>query len=162
MIQEIAVRMTPKELLEKEIFDTPLIIQPDIARSFDDLYDRWEDVCHLRLVPVKSVDMHNHYHTFDRDQLADQIMTKFATAGDIFIEDNKFPYYLPKDVRQQIIWINNGVLEEMVLHFIENAIWMYNISQYILFERSNKCTTKLVKGTISKVRHIHFWTKIHT
>jgi hypothetical protein len=151
--------MTPKEILEQESFDPPTVIVPGVVNSFEDLLLRLEDIRCLRLVPVKHDDMQALYKKADRAALAHTIIKKFSVAGDIFIADNEYPYFLPKDVRQQIIWINDNVCDDMVLRYIEDVIWMYDVEQYILFERSTKCTSKLIKGTIPQVRHIHFWTK---
>lgn len=157
----LASKMTPKEILSQETFGNPSIIRPDHFKSFDELSLCSQDIRDLKLLPVKDDAMYLYYKQFDREDLANEIKEKFRTKKvDIFIERNKFPYWLPDDVRQEIIWINDNYPEEKVVDFIEKIIEFYAYPDYILFERSSTCAMRLVKGTIPQVRHIHIWTKI--
>lgn len=158
----LLAKMTPKEVLNQEIYENPVIITPMKFQSFEELCSNYENIRDLKLLPVKDNPMYLYYKQFDREELANEIRERFkAKKTNIFIERNKFPYWLPDDVRQEIIWIDDDCPEETVLGFIEQIIWFHKYPDYILFERSNKCLTKLVRGTIPQIRHIHLWTKIY-
>jgi hypothetical protein len=163
---DIISSMTPTEILEQEVLEPPKIITPREFQSFDDLVKFKEDIRQLKLLPVKNDVMYEYYKQFNRDELAEEIIEKFKQYKcDIFSERNKFPYWIPRDVRQDIIWIKENVSDELVINFIHELMLYRRVdlslrSSFILFERSNRCKSKLVKGTIPQVRHIHFWTKL--
>ena len=148
--------LTPPHILNKLEHDNPFIIFPDDFKSFDELLQCREDIRDLRLVPIKSDEMQIKYHSIDKADLLSSI--NFENEDILFMQNN-FPYMLPNDLNQMIIWIKEGTLEEKVIEFIEEKITLYG-EDVILFERPFNIKTKLVKGSFPLVRHIHFWHKL--
>ena len=72
---------------------------------------------------------------------------------------NQFPYLLPEDTSQNIIWIKDGTSEAEVQVFIYNRILEIE-KDIIMFERPFNVKTKMVKGSFPFIRHIHFWYKV--
>jgi len=152
--------LTPNSILEKEIHDTPFIIFPEDFKSFDDLLKVRNDIRDLRLVPIKSDEMQKKYHSFNKEDLLRTI--QFDDSNFLFLE-NSFPYMLPADVSQNIIWIKEGTSQKDILNYIDDKICYFfelnNNFEPILFERPFGIKTKLVKGSFPFIRHIHFWYK---
>jgi hypothetical protein len=148
--------LTPPHILNKLEHDNPFIIFPEDFKSFDELLQCREDIRDLRLVPIKSDEMQIKYHSIDKADLLSSI--NFENEDILFMQNN-FPYLLPNDLNQMIIWIKEGTLEEKVIEFIEEKITLYG-EDVILFERPFNIKTKLVKGSFPLVRHIHFWHKL--
>jgi hypothetical protein len=149
--------LTPPHILNKLEHDNPFIIFPEDFKSFDELLQCREDIRDLRLVPIKSDQMQIKYHSIDKADLLSSI--NFENEDILFMQNN-FPYLLPNDLNQMIIWIKEGTLEEKVIEFIEEKITLYG-EDVILFERPFNIKTKLVKGSFPLVRHIHFWHKLY-
>ena len=147
--------LTSQNILIKEELDKPYLIFIEDFKSFDDLLKVRELIRDLRLVPIKSDEMHIKYHATDKEELMASI--DFSNNNVIFME-NKFPYMLPEDVSQNIIWIKDGTKQSEVLYFIYNKIMEYGL-EVILFERPNNIKTPLVKGSFPYIRHIHFWCR---
>lgn len=151
MIQEL---LTPSHLLQKEEHDKPYIIFPQDFKSFEELLKVKDLIRELKLVPIKSDKMQEYYHSFNKDQLINQII--FDTSNILYLENN-FPYLLPEDVSQNIIWIKENTSDNEVFSFIEDKI--SKLGEIILFERSPLIKTKLVKSSFPHIRHIHLWHK---
>jgi len=149
--------LTPPHILNKLEHDNPFIIFPEDFKSFNELLQCREDIRDLRLVPIKSDEMQIKYHSIDKADLLSSI--NFENEDILFMQNN-FPYMLPNDLNQMIIWIKEGTLEEKVIEFIEEKITLYG-EDVILFERPFNIKTKLVKGSFPLVRHIHFWHKLY-
>ena len=147
--------LTPNHVLNKEHYEKPAIIFPNDFKSFGDLYIHRDLIRHLELVPIKSDEMHKKYHATDKEELMASI--DFSNNNIIFME-NKFPYMLPEDVSQNIIWVKDGTKQSEVLYFLYNKILEHGLDS-IIFERPNNITTKLVKGSFPFIRHIHFWCR---
>jgi hypothetical protein len=149
--------LTPPHILSKSEHDNPYIIFPEDFKSFDELLQCRDDIKELRLVPIKSDEMQIKYHSVDKTDLLSSINFEYE---DILFMENQFPYMLPNDLHQMIIWIKQGTTEEKVIQFIEEKITLYG-EDVILFERPFNINTKLVKGSFPLVRHIHFWHKLY-
>lgn len=149
--------LTPPHILNKLEHDNPFIIFPEDFKSFNELLQCRKDIRDLRLVPIKSDEMQIKYHSIDKADLLSSI--NFENEDILFMQNN-FPYMLPNDLNQMIIWIKEGTLEEKVIEFIEEKITLYG-EDVILFERPFNIKTKLVKGSFPLVRHIHFWHKLY-
>ncbi len=143
------------EHVHQTTFDPPQIISPLIYDSFEKLYNDRERIQLLQLVPVKHDIMHRHYHSVDHSLLIEEIKNIFQET-EIFIKENRFPYWLPDDVHQQIIWVNHNIGNREIVDFL-NTISLP--LKFILFERPLNITTPLVKGSFPAYRHLHFWTK---
>lgn len=147
--------LTPPHILNSDTHDTPCIIFLEDFTSFDDLLKVRADVRDLKLVPIKSDEMQKYYHSFDKKELLKTI--NFNKSNFLFLE-NKFPYLLPKDVSQNIIWIKENTPQKQVYSFINKKITEIG-NDIILFERPFGIKTKLVKPSFPFLRHIHFWYK---
>ena len=145
--------LTPEHILQKEEHQKPFIIFPQDFQSFNDLLQVKDLIRDLKLVPIKSDEMQKYYHSFSKEELLNQI--KFSS--NILYLENNFPYLLPKDVSQNIIWIKEETSDTEILNFIEEKI--SHLGDVILFERSPLIKTKLVKSSFPHIRHIHLWHK---
>lgn len=152
--------LTPQSILQREELEKPYLIFPEDFKSFDDLLKVRELIRDLRLVPIKSDEMQKYYHSFDKNYLLETI--KFEDSNLLFLK-NQFPYLLPSDVQQYIVWIKQGTSQKEVIQFIDTkCIELFendNSFQPILFERPFTAKTKLVKPSFPFIRHIHFWFK---
>lgn len=151
---DIDTLLTPKCILEKEDFDQPYVILPNDFKSFDDLYELKHLIRDLKLVPIKSDDIHKKYHSVNKEDLLNSI--DFGKSN-VILRENEFPYLLPKDISQNIIWIKENTAQEEVLKFIIDKI--SKIDKVILFERPLNIKIKLIKGSFPHIRHIHLWFK---
>ena len=146
---------TPKHILLAENHPQPYLIFPEDFKSFDELLKHRDLIRDLRLVPIKSDEMQKYYHSFDKDALLKTI--QFNNSNFLFLK-NSFPYYLPNDVEQNIVWIQENTPETEVIEFIDSKIQEIN-TDVILFERPFGIKTKLVKPSFPFIRHMHFWNK---
>lgn len=146
--------LTPKNILLQEEHEAPYIIFKQDFSSFEDLLQVRDLIRNLKLVPIKSDKMQEYYHSFSKEQLLNQI--NFTNSNILYLENN-FPYLLPEDVSQNIIWIKQGTSDTEIFNFIEEKI--LQLGDVILFERSSLIKTKLVKSSFPHIRHIHLWHK---
>ncbi len=133
--------------------DEPSIIFLEDFKSFEQLWNYRDLIKELKLVPIKSDEIHTKYHSISKEDLIASI--NFENENVIFRE-NKYPYLLPDDISQNIIWIKEGVSEEIVEKFIEEKLTKYG--KAIVFERGIS-DIKMVKGSFPFLRHWHFWHK---
>ena len=147
--------LTPLSILNKEVHETPYIIFLEDFPSFDILLKYRHEIRDLKLVPIKTDEMHKKYHSYDKNAL---LATIDFSKSSILYMPNQFPYMLPSDVCQNLVWIKEGTPENEVITFLEEKIKEIN-KEVILFERPNNIKTKLVKGSFPYIRHIHFWFK---
>ncbi len=159
--ESIESLMTPKEILDQEEFEKPLIIRPKEFLSFDDLLSCKDEIQTLKLVPIKNDEIHDHYNSLDKKDLHEEIKSYFDPESDMVLAPNLYPYWLPKDCEQKIVWVGNRIREEFLINFIGKCVHLSSTSpeEIILFERPANITTKLVKGTFPELRHIHFWKR---
>jgi len=159
MKDKIIELMTPKELLLLEEFDPAEIISPDNCNGFDCLLKRRSDITNLKLLPIKLDNVRALYRE-DRDKLIGQLTAQMG-CNQLMYAINEYPYFLPQDVSQGLIWVVDGATEEEVISFIADQLDQLNVSPYdvILFERSRVAKTKMVRGSFPSMRHIHLWTR---
>ena len=100
--------MTPGFILNKTEHDKPAIIFSEDFKSFTDLYIHKELIRNLELVPIKSDEMYKKYHDTKKEELINSI--NFGINNIIFLK-NQFPYILPNDVEQNLIWIKKGTTQ---------------------------------------------------
>ena len=146
----------PNRDLRDKIIVKPSVIFSDDFSSFDELLPYRDKIRDLELVPIKSDEMHKKYHLVDKFELIASI--DFKNSNIIYME-NQFPYLLPKDTSQNLIWIKEGTPEDDVIKFVENKVREFGINEVIIFERQLDITTPLVKPSFPFIRHIHFWHK---
>jgi hypothetical protein len=142
--------------LRARVYVEPSVIYLEDFSSFDELLSFRDKIRDLELVPIKSDDMHKKYHSIDKSELL--VSVEFNNSN-IILTENKFPYMLPEDVSQNLIWIKDGTSQEEVIDFVEEQVRNHGMSNVIIFERPNNIDVKLVKGSFPFIRHIHFWHK---
>ncbi len=148
--------LTPKYILNKITHEKPYVILPQDFKSYDDLLKHRDMIRDLKLVPVKSEEIHQKYNSLNKEEL---LKNFDFSKSPILFQKNEYPYLLPLDVNQYLIWVQNGTPEDMVLEFLQNKIDEYG-DDVIIFERSLNIETPLVKGSFKHLRHIHFWFKL--
>ncbi len=160
ILAEVVKELTPRKIVKQIKFEKPFIISPNIFGSFEDLYEVRDKIRNLEYVAVKDDAMYKHYHTFDRVQLSNDIKKQFKIQqSKVLILPNQFPDWLPEDVNQRVAWIKARTPNEEALRYILAMLHEERIEKFILFERPLNTSTKLVKGSIPQIRHIHIWTK---
>ncbi len=147
--------LTPSSVLNKKEHKKPYILLPKDFKCYDDILKYRNMVRDLELVPIKSDEIYEKYHSIDTEKLLKSID---FTDSPILFQKNEFPYLLPNDVEQYLIWIQKGTSEKLVLKFLQSKINKYGYN-VILFERPLNIKTELVKGSFPLIRHIHFWFK---
>lgn len=148
--------LTSDDILNKKEFKQPYVLLPKDFKCYDDILKYRHMVRDLELVPIKSDEIHKKYHSVDTEKLLKSI--DFSKSPILF-KENEFPYLLPKDVAQYLIWIQNLTPQKEVLNFLQSKIDEYG-ENVIIFERPLNIKTQLVKGSFPHIRHIHFWFKI--
>lgn len=154
--------MTPPEILTRKDFERPLIIHPEKITSFSELVSVRDEIRMLQLVPVKDDKMYKHYKTVDKQALLSEIQSVFdrSSTCNVFVQHNKFPYWLPGDVEQRLVWISPKASEFEVIDHISDIVEVERHGDdVILFERPLGIDSLLVRGTFPHMRHIHFWTR---
>ncbi len=160
-VDQIQSLMTPEELLNETRFENPEIIVPEIYPDFDSLLAERDRIRTLRLLPIKDDENNAYYHSQPKEQLVNTIHG-YTKEGPFALKDNSYPYLLSKDVGQQVLWIRDRqaprrLIAESLVGYVQDT--GLGIEDIILFERSKKAETSLVRGTVSEVRHVHVWTR---
>jgi len=161
MINQILERMTPPKILEQTMFERAWPILPERFPTFDHLIKWKEKIRDLILLPVKSDEMRAYYKTLNKNELAKDVWNLIGDSRFI-IKTNEFPYMVPENTLQFIIWIKDPTesresVAEFIGTIVESNNW--NLDDMILFERPMGITAELVKGTFPLIRHIHLWTR---
>jgi hypothetical protein len=149
------VLFTPPELLELSELPEARKILPDVCGSFDELYELREEIRLLRLLPVKAQADREQYKSLNQAVLLEELV---AELGDrkLALLPNRFPYFLPPDVNQRLLWVAGAATNDELHSFIVREV---NDDRVIVFERPLNAVTPLVKGTFKHLRHLHVWTK---
>lgn len=158
----ITYLMTPDEILHQRDFPKPEVIDPFKYSNFDSLIGRRDDIRYLRLLPVKSGEEYTRYHDVSKELLEGFILD-YLKDSKLTMAINRFPYWLPEDLGQYIIWASNPYTPNLeIAEFIARIMPLVGLSLYeiILFERPKNITQKLIRGTFPDIRHIHLWIKI--
>lgn len=161
LIQKIESIMTPLSLINGDIApDNPKKILPDVFSDFNSILDAREEIRHLRLLPVKHNSARAVYHSISKDVLAAEVHQQLGDRQ-IILAENAYPYFLPPDVIQNIVWVTDSVSHADTINFIASRVIQLQINpdELILFERPRTSSTPLVRGTFPAVRHVHFWYK---
>jgi hypothetical protein len=161
LFQDIRALMTPKLILERTEFEKPFIITPNEFVDHQTMLGNREDIRDLKLVPVKDDATHRAYNNTDKDSLLSTIMP-LLDSSDMVLAPNLFPYWLPADTDQRLLWIKEkDTSDEKIFDFIARCVNFLNLplDSLILFERPLATQSKLVKGSFPHLRHIHFWFK---
>ena len=135
--------LTPNSVLNKKEHNKPYVLLLKDFKSYDDILKYRHMIRDLELVPIKSDEMYQKYHSIDTQKLLESI--DFTDSPILFKEN-------------ELIWIQKGTPEKMILKFVQSKIDKYG-DDVILFERPLNIKTELVKGSFPHIRHIHFWFK---
>lgn len=161
LIEEVTSSMTPSEILDLTEFPRPEAIHPLRYPSFSALLRERIRIRNLELLPVKSDEQYHFYHAQPKEELFRGVLT-FLGESNLALAENQFPYCLPEDIEQYIVWLKDPTLEPSRVHqFITRVMQKYSlgIDDVILFERSLQTKSLLVKGSFPDFRHVHFWTR---
>lgn len=151
----------PPELLTKEEFERPELIKPDWFPNFESLWERRDDIRHLKLLPVKTDEEYNRYHASSKEELV-LMARKMIETTPLTLAPNEFRYWLPDDLNQHILWVREDVTDDLqIWEFLAKVVkkWDLKNEELIIFERTLKTKAKIVRGSLPEVRHLHFWTK---
>lgn len=162
LLAQIPSLMTPQQLLELTEFGNPQVITPDLYPNFETLVADREKVRVLGLLPIKTEYEYQRYKMQPRDQLLERVKGYLGDES-IALAPNVFPYALPADLRQYLVWVrDHDVAEVAVNEFIAKAMTVHSLTprDLILFERSTRTRARIVRGTFPEYRHIHFWSRL--
>ena len=79
----------------------------------------------------------------------------------LVLAPNLYPYWLPEGIEQRILWIaDREAPHSELVKFITaaSAKLGYLPHDLVMFERPLGNKTKLVKGTLPQIRHLHYWS----
>lgn len=161
LVSRIPDLLTPELLLHHYEFPTPRIITPEKYPDFEVLLKDREDVRMLRLLPIKSPEEYQWYHAQKPEELLERVKQNIGRER-LALSPNAFPYQLPGDLRQYLLWINDEEMKQSELvDFCARAMTVLDVSvnDLVMFERSQKATAKILRGTFKQMRHIHFWMR---
>ena len=159
LIKELRNLLTPKSILEQSEFKKPYVISPKDFQTHQSLLEYRTEIRDLKLVPVKDDITHEAYNNTDKVALLSTILP-FLEESEMVLAPNLYPYWLPTDTDQRLLWVRDrDISEEKILEFIARSVIFLNLSldNLIIFERPLTTQAKLVKGSFSHLRHIHFW-----
>lgn len=152
--------LTPDDILKQAEFELPKVIHPNIYRNFNQLLIHRSEIRDLQLVPVKDDVLHESYNAIrDDPKLVTDIMDLFGD-DDLVLAPNKYPYHLPQDVVQYILWVKRfESSRQHLVDFLARTMAFLELDRddVIFFERPVRNKSKLVKGTFPAVRHVHVW-----
>ena len=154
--------LTPPSILKQTEFPEAEIIAPiPIGRfsNFESILAEREKIKNLKLLPVKQKEDRENYNAI-KHTLISQVRELMGNHK-IAYSENQFPYSLPPDTVQGLIWIQQGFVGYQVSQFITRLLKALKVTpdQVVIFERPKNTTSSLVKGTFPEVRHIHIWHK---
>ena len=153
--------LTPADVLERTEFELPEVIVPWKFPNFEALLARRDDIRTLKLLPVKNDEEYKRYHSESREDLVRGV-EGYLGGEPIVLAPNQFPYFMPDDVLQNIVWMRDpNTSNNDLAQFLERVMRLLDVSldRVILFERPMQTASKLVRGTLPQYRHVHIWTK---
>lgn len=154
--------MTPLEVLAQTEFPTPRVITPETVPDLATLFTLRDDVRTLKLLPVKTHEVHELYNSQRDDPKLVEEINAYLGGQHSTIATNRFPYQLPPGIEQYLVWTRLEIRDNVVLaKFMANCLTTMNLTpnDLILFERSLQTSAKLIRGTFRAVRHVHFWVR---
>ncbi len=160
LIEQMDQVLTPERLLACGYFLPPRPIFMSQYPDFDALLKSRDEIRTLGLLPIKSETVYQQYKQTPLNQLNAQVEA-ILSGEQLAVADNAFPYFLPRDVRQLLIWADDNVSKFDINDFCARLMQSFGleIGDVISFERPRKVEAKLLRGTFPQKRHIHFWTR---
>jgi hypothetical protein len=161
LVLKVDELMTPRELLAATEYPEPKMILPSEFPDFNSILCRKESVRRLELLPIKDPEEYDRYHAQPRQLLLDAVKG-YLGPDSMACATNRYPYWLPKDLDQYLVWTKGDVTDRDLTRFIAKVIHLKKtpIEELILFERPTKTSMKLLRGTFSEYRHIHLWNRL--
>lgn len=161
IVAQVRGLLTPQDLLAQTEFESPEIISPPRYPNFGALLTARERIRTLQLLPIKTDEEHAVYLAQPREKLVGLVQAQLA--GDtLTLAPNAFPHFLPGDVDQRVVWMQNPDIDRgVVAGFIARCMQRLGLSteDIILFERPRETQSALVRPTLPGVGHIHFWMR---
>jgi hypothetical protein len=160
-IPQILSLLTPRYLLEQTDFPAPELIHPENYPNFDALLEERERIRTLQLLPVRTPEDRKHYQSQPQEQMRSTVES-YLEGTDFALQRNPFPYHLPSDVGEHIVWIKDKEASpEAISEFLAPSLTKikHTPDSIILFEKSHLTQTKIVRGTYPHRRHIHLLLK---
>lgn len=160
LVEQVGGILTPERLLACDYFLPPRPIFLSEYPDFDSILKSRDEIRKLRLLPIKSEEIYWQYGQIPSDELAAQVEAILANEK-LAVAENSFPYELPTDLRQLLIWADDNVSRFGITDFSARLMQAsgLEIDDVIAFERPRKVEAKLLRGTFPQKRHIHFWTR---
>lgn len=159
-IKTVVELLTPQHILNEAVqIGMPRAIDPRIHVNFNSLLVQRHTIKNLQLVPVKSDEMRAYYKSLSKFHLKSEIHSKFE-HDEFVISENEYPYAIPSDVEQLILWLRDRETSHYDIAGIVAATLRLRglqTSDVILFERPGKSSQVMVRGTFPEIRHIHIW-----
>jgi hypothetical protein len=90
-------------------------------------------------------------------------VARYLGSSPIALAINLYPYALPEDVRQDIIWLQDTQTpKKEIFQFMDRVMSLrgLKVDDVIIFERPLKTRSLLVKGSFPEYRHVHFWNRL--
>lgn len=151
----LAELLTPKEALLNPSQEF-CMITPDVIKDRFHLLSLREEIRNLRLVPVKDPETYARYHSFSKIDLLKPIIDRLDQI-DHYFDENMFPYYLPRGIAQNILWLREGISDSRLYSILTEILDKFDLSNVIIFERPVGVNIKYVRGSVSEIRHLHIW-----
>ena len=160
LVKQLSSILTPEQLLACGYFLPPRPIFLSQYPDFDALLKSRDEIRTLGLLPIKSEEVYQQYGQIPSDELSVQVDAILAGER-LAVAENAFPYNLPRDLRQLLIWADDDVSRLGITDFCARLMQIsgLEIDDVIAFERPRKVEAKLLRGTFPQKRHIHFWTR---
>jgi hypothetical protein len=160
LVEQVGGILTPERLLACDYFLPPRPIFLSQYPNFDSLLRSREEIRTLGLLPIKSEAVYQQYGQTPKNEL--DIQVEAILSGErLAVAENAFPYKLPRDLRQLLIWADDNVSILGITDFCARLMQSFGlgIDDVIAFERPRKVEAKLLRGTFPQKRHIHFWMR---
>jgi hypothetical protein len=159
VVSQIRELLTPESLLVQRDFPMPEIIDPKNYPNFASLRAERVRIRNLQLLPVKRLDDWDYYRSQPPEEVKKSV-DEYLRDSDFALRENQFPYHLPADVDQHVLWIkkrdtDHQTIAETIAESMQSMDKTPN--EIILFERSQATKTEFVHGSFSYYRHIHVW-----
>ncbi|MCL5091476.1 MAG: aminoglycoside phosphotransferase family protein [Patescibacteria group bacterium] len=161
LISKISPILTPTEYLHATQFEQPETIDPKKYPDFDSLMKERERIRNLQLVPVKRSEDWKGYNRERRGKRLDTI-AGYLKDADFAYELNLYPYDLPPDTDQYILWLKDkNASPETVAQYAAQVVQALSIDpdEMIVFERSMEANSRFVRGSVPEFRHLHVWVR---
>ena len=104
--------------------------------------------------------MYHEYQLVDKNPFITTVDAYVGSAG-IVVTKELYPSNLPKDVGQQVIWVQENVPKELIARCLAQLLAISDMSttQCILYQRSKYTDIPYAKPSITKLPHIHCITE---